>query len=169
MKLVLNFCVFVIFIVLLSGISCSSSSQISYDALESHGTTGRTLLQQKKACPIDFEKENYTIITSQCKGPNYPANICCNAFKEFACPFADSINDMNSDCANTMFSYINLYGRYPPGLFANICKEGQEGLSCEGIGPKTSQTGRTHQVTLSPYSISLMLVATFSLLFFHLL
>lgn len=32
-----------------------------------------------------------------------------------------------------MFSYINLYGKYPPGLFANECKEGKEGLDCSTV------------------------------------
>ncbi|WOK92013.1 GPI-anchored protein LORELEI-like [Canna indica] len=73
---------------------------------------------------------NYTIITSRCKGPQYAANLCCTAFKEFACPYADQLNDATNDCATTMFSYINLYGKYPPGLFASECREGKEGLAC---------------------------------------
>nr|6A5E_C Chain C, GPI-anchored protein LLG2 [Arabidopsis thaliana]6A5E_D Chain D, GPI-anchored protein LLG2 [Arabidopsis thaliana] len=81
-------------------------------------------------CKEDFANKNYTIITSRCKGPNYPANVCCSAFKDFACPFAEVLNDEKNDCASTMFSYINLYGRYPPGIFANMCKEGKEGLDC---------------------------------------
>jgi hypothetical protein len=32
-----------------------------------------------------------------------------------------------------MFSYINLYGKYPPGLFAHECREGKLGLSCDGV------------------------------------
>uniref|UniRef100_M4CF58 GPI-anchored protein LLG1-like domain-containing protein n=2 Tax=Brassica campestris TaxID=3711 RepID=M4CF58_BRACM len=74
---------------------------------------------------------NYTIITSQCKGPKYPPKKCCSAFKEFACPYADQLNDFRNDCATTMFSYINLYGKYPPGLFANSCQE-KGGLKCPG-------------------------------------
>ncbi|XP_010497893.1 PREDICTED: GPI-anchored protein LORELEI-like, partial [Camelina sativa] len=80
------------------------------------------------ACKEDFASKNYTIITSKCKGPNYPATVCCSAFKDFACPFAEVLNDEKNDCASTMFSYINIYGRYPPGIFANMCKEGKEGL-----------------------------------------
>ncbi|KAL2937752.1 GPI-anchored protein LLG2 [Bienertia sinuspersici] len=82
-------------------------------------------------CPINFENQNYTIITSQCKGPKYSADICCKAFKEFACPFSEELNDMSNNCASTMFSYINLYGKYPPGIFANECKEGKNGLECD--------------------------------------
>ncbi|KAG5376087.1 hypothetical protein IGI04_040683 [Brassica rapa subsp. trilocularis] len=64
------------------------------------------------ACPVNFEFMNYTIITSQCKGPKYPPKKCCSAFKEFACPYADQLNDFRNDCATTMFSYINLYEKY---------------------------------------------------------
>ncbi|KAH0436143.1 hypothetical protein IEQ34_026463 [Dendrobium chrysotoxum] len=42
----------------------------------------------------------------------------------------DQLNDLTNDCATTMFSYINLYGKYPPGLFAYECREGKEGLDC---------------------------------------
>ncbi|GAB2285364.1 GPI-anchored protein llg1 [Dionaea muscipula] len=101
---------------------------------ESHGSTGRTLLQIIKRCPIDFENQNYTILTSKCKGPKYTADLCCPAFKEFACPFAKELNDLQTDCATTMFSYINLYGKYPAGLFANECKEGKNGLACSNNG-----------------------------------
>uniref|UniRef100_A0A7N0TUD4 GPI-anchored protein LLG1-like domain-containing protein n=1 Tax=Kalanchoe fedtschenkoi TaxID=63787 RepID=A0A7N0TUD4_KALFE len=108
----------------------ASQRFISEDALHSHGSVSRHLLQAKAACTEDFENKNYTILTSQCKGPRFTAEACCTAFKEFACPFVDKINDENSDCATTMFSYINLYGKYPPGLFANLCREGKDGLAC---------------------------------------
>ncbi|KAL7217662.1 hypothetical protein ACSBR2_010994 [Camellia fascicularis] len=90
------------------------------------------------ACPVNFEFLNYTIITSQCKGPQYAPNICCPAFKEFACPYADVLNDLSNDCATTMFSYINLYGKYPPGLFASLCREGKQGLACPATAPTQS-------------------------------
>ncbi|KAI8008419.1 GPI-anchored protein LLG1 [Camellia lanceoleosa] len=96
----------------------------------------RNLLQTKKSCPVDFEFKNYTIITSQCKGPKYPPNICCAAFKEFACPYVDELNDLTNDCASTIFSYINLHGKYPAGLFSRECHEGKRGLEC----PPTSST-----------------------------
>lgn len=82
-------------------------------------------------CPVDMEGQNYTILTSKCKGPKYPAALCCEALLEFCCGFVDELNDMTNNCAETMFSYINLYGQYPPGLFANQCKEGKDGLSCD--------------------------------------
>lgn len=86
------------------------------------------LLQTKTPCSINFEYQNYTIITSQCKGPSYPVKACCNALLKFACPFAAEINDRSNDCAENMFSYINIIGKYPPGLFANECTNGTAGL-----------------------------------------
>ncbi|KAL3509383.1 hypothetical protein ACH5RR_028784 [Cinchona calisaya] len=119
-----------------------------HHALEPSGSTGRTLLQAKASCSINFETQNYTIITSQCKGPNYAPKLCCDAFKEFACPFAEQVNDLKNDCATTMFSYINLYGKYPPGLFANICKDGAQGLECAAAkaeSPKKNGAIKTTQ------------------------
>ncbi|KAF5949635.1 hypothetical protein HYC85_011628 [Camellia sinensis] len=119
-------------------VSASASSFISDDIFGGRSLMGRNLLQAKKACPVNFEFLNYTIITSQCKGPQYAPNICCPAFKEFACPYADALNDLSNDCATTMFSYINLYGKYPPGLFASLCREGKQGLACPATAPTQS-------------------------------
>ncbi|XP_027063212.1 GPI-anchored protein LLG1-like [Coffea eugenioides] len=132
-------------------VGLASSSYISNHALEPSGLRGRTLLQAKASCPVNFEAQNYTIITSQCKGPNYSPKLCCDAFKEFACPFADQVNDMKNDCASTMFSYINMYGHYPPGLFANFCKDGAQGLECasaEAESPKKNGALKTAQSTV---------------------
>ncbi|KAI6688639.1 hypothetical protein NL676_025467 [Syzygium grande] len=127
-----------IFLILLT---CSSKAAplptpiISDDILESQVLAGRHLLQAKQGCSVNFEFLNYTIITSKCKGPTYPPDVCCGAFKEFACPYADVLNDLTNDCASTMFSYINLNGNYPPGLFAAECKEGKLGLECPALPP----------------------------------
>ncbi|KAJ4875407.1 LORELEI-LIKE-GPI-ANCHORED PROTEIN 1 [Raphanus sativus] len=119
--------------------SFSSSSFISDGVFEPQNLAiGRNLLQTKKACPVNFEFMNYTIITSQCKGPKFPPKECCGAFKDFACPYTDEINDLSNECATTMFSYINLYGKYPPGLFANQCQEGKEGLACPAMSPTSA-------------------------------
>ncbi|XVF31423.1 hypothetical protein REPUB_Repub16aG0144900 [Reevesia pubescens] len=126
----------ILFLVIAS--SASLSDSISDGDLSSLGSPIRNLLQTKKACPINFEFLNYTIITSQCKGPQYPADRCCKAFKEFACPYAKQLNDLTTDCATTMFSYINLYGKYPPGLFASECREGKNGLKCPASTPGVS-------------------------------
>ena len=83
-------------------------------------------------CPMSFETQNYTVLTNKCKGPQYPPTECCDAFKEFACPFAAYINNQSTNCADTMFSYISFHG-YPAGLFGDECLKGKEGVSCEGI------------------------------------
>ncbi|XP_052177262.1 GPI-anchored protein LLG3-like [Diospyros lotus] len=110
----------------------ASSATISNGVLQSHGMTARALLQVKSDCSIDFEHQNYTIITSQCKGPRYETTICCKAFRQFACPFTNELNDDKSNCANTMFGYINTFGKYPPGLFASLCIDttNDKGLGC---------------------------------------
>ncbi|KAJ0986967.1 hypothetical protein J5N97_005323 [Dioscorea zingiberensis] len=137
-----------VLVLVLAGFGASVTF-ISDDVLQSHGSTGRSLLQAKKNCPLNFEFMNYTIITNKCKGPRYPADLCCGALKEFACPYVDEINDLTTDCASTMFSYINLAGRYPPGLFASECKEGKEGLACSAVAPEgadnNSNSGQINQ------------------------
>ena len=119
------------------------------------------LSENSADCTVDFENQNYTILTSQCKGPQYPPKLCCEAFKQFACPFANEINDVTTNCALTMFSYINLFGKYPPGLFASECKEGKQGLDCSQVAaPPPSDSG---QVATLP---SLLLITTASFLLF---
>ncbi|GMN59874.1 hypothetical protein TIFTF001_028962 [Ficus carica] len=145
--------------------SASSSTFISDDILDSHGSTGRSLLQAKKGCPVNFEFLNYTIITSQCKGPHYPADRCCKAFKDFACPYADVLNDLTNDCSSTMFSYINLYGKYPPGLFASECREGKEGLSCPAVAPSQSLNENGTNVMGYPSTLLLLSAALIIFLF----
>ncbi|KVI04260.1 hypothetical protein Ccrd_017423, partial [Cynara cardunculus var. scolymus] len=112
------------------------------------------------ACPVNFENENYTIITSQCKGPVYQRDPCCNSFLQIACPHSEQINDEKTNCASTLFSYINLYGKYPPGLFASMCKGDKEGLSCAKIDKSAKQNAHGSQATpTSVRSPSLMITA----------
>ncbi|XP_006647809.1 GPI-anchored protein LLG1-like [Oryza brachyantha] len=152
----------------LVGFASASPSFLSDGVFQgSVGSTGRSLLQAKKSCPVNFEFQNYTIITSKCKGPRFPAKECCNAFKEFACPFAQYINDESNDCASTMFSYINLYGKYPPGLFASECREGKQGLSCDGVSQKDSAVANDGQQTQSSLLASIMLTFGLVALWFH--
>jgi hypothetical protein len=124
-------------------------------ALPPNGTTSRSLLQIKKStyveynitythecsdflcpllpdCPVNLETANYTEVTSRCKGrPVYKESLCCAAFRDFACPYGVYINDMTTNCAATMLSYLRLYGSYPPGLFANTCKQDlKNGIWC---------------------------------------
>ncbi|RDX89174.1 GPI-anchored protein LLG2 [Mucuna pruriens] len=145
----------------------SASTFLSDDIFESGLPTGRALLQMKKACGVDFENQNYTVLTSQCKGPQYPANVCCEAFKQFACPFADEINDMTTDCSSVMFSYINLYGKYPPGLFANECKEGKQGLDCSEVKPTNKSDSSNTIHVPAPHLFSLIAIAVFLTFLLH--
>ncbi|KNA20435.1 hypothetical protein SOVF_051600 [Spinacia oleracea] len=152
---------FIVFFLLLG---LASSSFISDSIFESHRSTGRSLLQTQKSCPVNFESQNYTIITSQCKGPKYSADTCCKAFKEFACPFVEDLNDMSNNCASTMFSYINLYGKYPPGIFANECKEGKNGLECDAnttnAVSKNSKSNSAHTVNVLSAMAMVLILAT---------
>ncbi|KAL5548760.1 hypothetical protein UlMin_003991 [Ulmus minor] len=151
--------------------SASSSTFISDSIFESQSSIGRNLLQAKKGCSVNFEFLNYTIITSQCKGPKYPADRCCSAFTDFACPYANVLNDLSNDCASTMFSYINLYGNYPPGLFASECRGGKQGLECPAASPSAladDVNGSRTQTTAFPSPLQ-MLAAAFLVLLLQLL
>ncbi|KAE8706579.1 hypothetical protein F3Y22_tig00110392pilonHSYRG00230 [Hibiscus syriacus] len=116
------------------------------------------ILQTKKACPVNFEFLNYTIITSRCKGPKFPPESCCSALKDFACPYVEQINDLTNECSSTMFSYINLYGKYPPGLFASECREGKLGLACPALAPSASENASGSQQLIS--NLLMLVMAT---------
>jgi len=126
------------FIVFFLFIGLASSVDIADSVFEKNRPKGRSMLQKDeevpeeelKACKVDFEFQDYHKLTSECKGPKYSADICCKAFKEFACPFAEVINDETTDCADAMFSFMSLYGEYPPGTFFNLCRKGTNGLAC---------------------------------------
>ncbi|KAK1440163.1 hypothetical protein QVD17_05988 [Tagetes erecta] len=162
-----------IIILVLCCILTSSSSPLSISdgifTSEPSSIGGRNLLQAKKPCPVNFEFMNYTIITSRCKGPRYPANLCCDAFKDFACPYAENLNDLSNECSSIMFSYINLYGNYPPGLFANLCRDDKIGLICPALAPGAQKNGvsndsnNSHNVRSSSM---LMLTVAFLLILF---
>ena len=79
-------------------------------------------------CPVDFESLDIRILTSRCKGPDFPAAPCCDAFKKFACPYADILNDQNNNCAESMFRIINV--NFPPGLFFDKCVDSERGIEC---------------------------------------
>lgn len=154
-------------VLLLFAVVATASPFISDDVLQGHGSIGRSLLQALKSCPINFEFMNYTIITSKCKGPQYSANLCCSSLKEFACPYTEQINDLTNDCASTMFSYINLYGKYPPGLFPSECREGKQGLDCSAYLNKTvnsTSSANTIVQSLFPKIAGLVFGVTITLL-----
>lgn len=155
-----NFKVLLFSLSILADISVSSF--FSDDIPESqYSSAGRNLLQLKKACPISFEFQNYTIITSQCKGPNYPTGPCCKSFKEFACPFANELNDLTNNCAQTMFSYINVKGNYT-GLFSSKCVEGKTGLDCSAFSPP-QPANNTSGVRTTHNRYQILVFTTFSL------
>ncbi|CAK9177592.1 unnamed protein product [Ilex paraguariensis] len=122
------------------------------------------------SCPVNFENQNYTIITSQCKGPQYNAKVCCDAFKQLSCPYSEQINDLKTDCASTLFSYINLYGKYPPGLFSSLCRDGKDGLDCEETLKTQAKASVEKSGASAKYTQPLMLMptSTFLMLLFKL-
>ncbi|XP_055802567.1 GPI-anchored protein LLG1-like [Solanum dulcamara] len=124
------------FFSLLQGASTSTS--ISNGNFVYPVSTGRNLLEAKEDCPVSFEFQNYTIITSQCKPPQYPAKQCCDAFLQFACPFAEFLNNSSNNCVSVMQRYINLHRHYPDGLFASVCQGTQESLPCPALAPSPS-------------------------------
>ncbi|XP_010448269.1 PREDICTED: GPI-anchored protein LORELEI-like [Camelina sativa] len=149
-------------------ISLSTSSSISDNVFECQtSVSGRNLLNAKKKCEVNFEYMDYKVLTRRCKGPAFPAKECCLAFKDFACRYAIEINDMNSDCAQTMFSYMNIYGNYPPGLFANECRERKDGLVCP-IPPFYSPNLKASSTADSnpPHLITLLISAATAVLAF---
>lgn len=77
---------------------------------------------------------------------------------EFACPFSYEINDMGTDCADVMFSYINLYGKYPPGLFANMCKGSADNK--DGIDCKSMDNNGAFKNIQSPSAVLLIIITT---------
>lgn len=112
-------------------------------------------------CSLNLEFMNYTVITSQCKGPKFPVKECCSSFLEFACPYAEQLNDLSTDCASTMFSYINIYGKYPAGLFSSQCKGDKEGLECPDMPPNSVADVNTATTTTTASSRIWMTVALF--------
>uniref|UniRef100_A0A0R0K768 GPI-anchored protein LLG1-like domain-containing protein n=1 Tax=Glycine max TaxID=3847 RepID=A0A0R0K768_SOYBN len=113
-------------------------------------------------CPVNFEFLNYTIITCKCKGAQV-----------VACPYANVLNDLTNDCATIMFSFINLYGKYPPGFFASMCHEGKKGITINCLPaaaaspPSVSadDTGmKTHQMRVS---VTVVVVVYFHVVMLH--
>ncbi|XP_011100611.1 GPI-anchored protein LLG2-like [Sesamum indicum] len=106
-----------------------SSHHLSNEGLELHGSSSGRSLQQDQTCP-EVENMNYTVLTSQCKGPNYTQERCCEPMKQLLCPIAAKFNDLSSPCGRIFFCNVDYLGNYPPRLFAGLCKEGKKGLDC---------------------------------------
>ncbi len=114
-------------------------------------------------CPVNFEVQNYSSITSVCVAPNYDSTLCCPPFVAFVCKFLTYFNDQSTDCAATLFSYLNLAGHYPAGLFANECTGVQQGIPCP-IAPAPSPNP-SGVVLIRPKLSSLAFMSLFALLF----
>ncbi|XP_009769646.1 GPI-anchored protein LLG1-like [Nicotiana tabacum] len=145
-------CFFLFLFFLVVGLASSSPTYIKYSVLRQSHAPGRGLLQQylvKNDCPINFEKEDYTPLTSQCKGPQYNPALCCNGFKTIACRYTNEINDESNGCATGMFISINESGKYPTGLFENICKEAEEGLKCDNVKSPVAPRQNVHSTPRS--------------------
>lgn len=81
-------------------------------------------------CRVDFTLLNFSIITIQCRGQKFEAASCCRPFKDFACPFANAINDPKTGYAAALFDYVRKMGNYPRGVFQAQCPEGDKVVSC---------------------------------------
>nr|XP_043635068.1 GPI-anchored protein LLG1-like [Erigeron canadensis] len=135
-KIAISF-LFLLFCCVIYSSTCCFSSPLSISDGVFSGSSdspsssfGRALLQEnnQKLCPLDFVSMNYTIITSKCKAPEYPAEICCKAFRDFACPYWVYLNDLSTECAVIMFTSVRRY--YPPGIFAESCQHSKTELEC---------------------------------------
>ncbi|PHT77460.1 hypothetical protein T459_20982 [Capsicum annuum] len=103
--------------------------------------------------------------TTPCSLPNaedrstQPNNVV-KPFCRLPVPLQSYVNDLTTDCADTMFSYIMLHGPYPPGLFASVCKGDKDGLPCPDVAPPPSDSAN---VNISPMSCRLspvLMIAT---------
>ncbi|KAH9545995.1 hypothetical protein CY35_12G073700 [Sphagnum magellanicum] len=122
----------------------------------------RKLLQAVHQCPENFGLQNYSSITSVCKAPDYNKTLCCSSFTMFTCRFLTYFNDPSTNCASTLFSYLNLAGNYPPGLFANLCTQGdQQGIPCP-ITPAPSPNPSSALSLIRPCRSSLASSVLFS-------
>lgn len=83
-------------------------------------------------CPVRFDHtRGISAVWGSCRDrPVVSPERCCGAFKTFACPYSDLINDAANGCANDMFFQIIVRGRLRPGLFSQMCVEGPLGLQC---------------------------------------
>ena len=113
-------------------------------------------------CPIDFASMNYTSITSVCNGTDPNTTLCCTSFVDFACPYADYLNNDATNCATNLFSYLNMAGNYPAALFSSLCQGNAEGLPCP-VAPAPAPALPSGGFTHTPWTYSIILMI-FSLL-----
>ena len=95
------------------------------------------------------------MVTSVCNASNPDLAVCCEAFVDFACPFASYINDANTNCNVAMFTYLNMAGNYPEQLWQS-CQGDANGLPCPLVpAPSPNPSSATVDV---PWRLSSSLV-----------
>ncbi|TVU15350.1 hypothetical protein EJB05_38868 [Eragrostis curvula] len=104
-------------------LACSNITETSHRKLEG---------LPSGLCPVQFERmPGIKTVVNSCRPPQPSEQRCCGAFKAFACPYFDLINDnANNGCASQMFYDIIVRGRLSPGLFSYLCHDGAVGLNC---------------------------------------
>ncbi|KAJ7558198.1 hypothetical protein O6H91_04G027900 [Diphasiastrum complanatum] len=130
-------------------------SEHTVPELETVGSA-RHLLQAKIPCPIDMANLNYTPCISICKAPNFPKVPCCEGFKAVVCPIVLYFNNASTDCPDEFFSYLNLYGSFPGGLFNDYCVEGVQGLACPLVPAPSPSHGVQKSRLSATYLLSLI-------------
>lgn len=82
-----------------------------------------------------MNKLNLKPLLRLCKPPFYPARGCCRGFRVVACRYYRQLNNVESNCAASLFQHIAVKGSYPTGLFNVKCHRfgNTQGLSCEGF------------------------------------
>ncbi|KAG0580727.1 hypothetical protein KC19_4G194500 [Ceratodon purpureus] len=122
------------------------------------GIPTRHLLQTVQPCPVDFATQNYSVVTSVCNATNPNMPVCCQAFVEFACPFASYINDANTNCNVAMFTYLNMAGGYPEQMFTT-CQGDANGLPCPVVPePSPNPSSATMDMPWRLSSLVILLV-----------
>ena len=115
-------------------------------------------LDKCAACPVDFATQNYSVVTSVCNATNPNMPVCCQAFVEFACPFASYINDANTNCNVAMFTYLNMAGGYPEQMFTT-CQGDANGLPCPVVPePSPNPSSATMDMPWRLSSLVILLV-----------
>ncbi|KAL8505373.1 hypothetical protein ACS0TY_016564 [Phlomoides rotata] len=150
----------------------SASPLISGDVFEfEHQVASeRRLLQAqvpKTKCSYNFDNLDYTVITSVCKGPEYPQEPCCDGFKKLVCPYVDYFNNATTTCADDIVSSIQNKGKYPDDLFFRLCRDGKDGLVCPA-SPSPSPPALDQNAAVAPPPPIFIMLQLFTLLFFSL-
>uniref|UniRef100_A0ACD5USY7 Uncharacterized protein n=1 Tax=Avena sativa TaxID=4498 RepID=A0ACD5USY7_AVESA len=110
---------------------------ISMAALKGGGTepassSSRKLIGRLRTgiCPVPFdEMRRMGNIESKCKGQEVPKPHCCKAFKDFACPYSDLLDDFTTGCSGAMLIKLQTFCSVPMGYFG-FCGDSAMGITC---------------------------------------